>query len=244
MQNVHAPRRWERGNFHLTAVHSHIDPDRTISTVFPLAQVNNLISTTPGQEQWGMQLAQMTRRLEIGGIKFTAHQYLVGFANAFEIEAANVAESTTTQIDTKVLICSDRIGVPDQASGIAFPTAIEADFFTSTLPTARVASGNDIEPNYPTQIHWQNHIRLNGGFHYAVDESVGDPGPIAAFLPQQQTVVSSRSTSNLRLRLRLQDDEALGVWFTSQPEFSATLTNLEPEVAFVFSGTIWYRFVT
>lgn len=240
MQNVHAPYRWERGNFFLTAVHTHIDPDSTISTVFPLASVNQLISTSPGQEQWGMRLAEMTRRIEVGGIKFTVCQYLIGFANETLINAADLVASNLTQVDSKVLLCSDRITITDSA-GIAFPSAIEADFFNTTAPTARISTSPDLEPNYPTQIHWQNYKRLNGGYTFDVDQGAEDNR--AAFGPQQTSVVSSHSTGNLRLRLRIQDDQALGIWFTSRPEFSATLTDLEPEVAFTFTGTIWYRYV-
>lgn len=246
-KTVRRPVKWERGNFYVSATHLHEDPDRTINTVFVLAQINNLIDGSNNDTFASTsRLAQMAKALIIGGVKFTVYQNITTSAsllNMTQAEVASFAGSLQTSAESKVLLTSDRT-VPDVSAGPgggSFPAAIEANFFTNTLPTASIAELQDEQTNYPTRIHWQNYKHLDAGWRYAWEEQTDGPSDVP-FLSQQNSIVSTHSTGNLRLRLRLQDDEALCWFFTSHLNSVPAGFDAIPEVHFLATGTIWYRY--
>jgi len=242
-KTVRRPVRWERGNFYTTATHLHEDPDRTINTVFTLAQVNNLIDNQNTDTYASTaRLAQMAKALIIGGVKFTVYQNITtsaAFFNMTQVEVEQFAGSLQTSAESKILLVSDRTGaVP---GGGSFPAAIDSNFFTNTLPTAAISETQDEQNNYPTRIHWQNYKHLDAGWRYSYEEQ-SDGTTIHPFQSQQNSILSTHSTGNLRLRLRLQDDECLNWFFTSHLNSVPAGFDAVPEVHFIATGTIWYRY--
>lgn len=240
LSTVHRPIRWERGNFYLTFLHSHIDDERLINTVVPIATINNLI--TDASDAGGRRLAEMQRALEIGGIKFTLVQKLVSLGTRVELQNTQDfgAASALDTMECKALLVSDGM-VTDPADGLAFPQAIDTNFFTNTQPVARTQEVQDVQSLFPRRIHWQNYKHFDAGFPFIYDQNTGETQDEHPYGAHQQAVVSTHSTSNLRLRLRLQDDECLSWFFTS---FINDPVNISRggEVQFRCTGTIWYRY--
>lgn len=236
ISTVHRPIRWERGNFHLTVNHFHSNPDRLLNTIIPIANPQNFGDTTSAT---GRTLNQNIRALHVGGVKFTVAQWLVDS----DIGQDPVNENLSTlvgSLSTKVLLVSDST-VTDSAAGTSLPQAIESNFFTNTQPVAAATAGEiqDVENLYPRRIHWQNYKSLNqwaSNFY----ELSGEPPEIIPYAPQQQGMVNTHSGANLKLNLRLEDDEMLCFFVTSFLDVNSFA--LEPECVFRISGTIWYRY--
>lgn len=238
LNTVRRPVRWERGNFYFKFVHFHDELD-VINTAVPVAMINNLIPTTFGGT--GPQLAEMTRALEIGGIKFTIYQNIVSRGEPVPIPVSTGDGSTVSEVDTKVLLCSDST-FTDPGDGLAQPSALECNFFTNTAPVTRIQEIQDVQSLFPRRIHWQNYKDFSTSWVSRVEEDVGLEGTVEVpFQPQNQGVVSTHSSGNLRLRLRLQDDECLEWFFTSHVDPVAGLP-LNLEVQFRVTGTLWYRY--
>jgi len=248
LTTVRRPIRWERGNFYFEFLHTHeIDGDRLINTVVPIASINALINSDGTTDvDAGRQLTEMTRALIVGGVKFTCVQNAIAFpgiTNLGDDGSQSFAGSSSMMADSKVLLVSDNL-FTDAATGIATPLAVESNFWTNTAPTSRIQEIQDIQSQFPKRIHWQNFKQHNHGFtnNYSTNFQ-SETTQFAPFHPQDQQVSNSHSTSNLRLRLRLQDDECLSFFLTSFLNRSETLASLGAEVQFKFTGTIWYRYV-
>jgi len=233
MQTVHRPIKWERGNFHLTVVHSHQDPDRLLNTVVPIAQVQNLGDVLTSQ---GRALNQAARNVQVGGVKFTIAQWMVD-SGPGEVATDHVGGLVGT-VSTKVLLVSDAL-VTDSVAGTQAPQAIQSNFFTNTLPIASTAEVQDTEGLYPRRIHWQNFKSYNLWPGNIWTEG-SEPPTNVPYAQQQVQMVNTHSGANLRLRLRLEDDEVLSFFCTSFLDVNSFAA--EPDIAFRITGTIWYRF--
>jgi len=248
MSSVHRPYKWERGNFYLEFLHLHIDPERLINTVVPLAMINNLILNSTDRD--GRIQAEMQRALLIGGVKFTVVQNLITFPNIRIIppgntglSVSNLAGSSSMMADSKILLVSDRL-VTDPTDGLATPAALESNFFTNTMPVTRSSEVQDVQTLFPTRIHWQRYMQHNGGYRHSYTINDGEITDLdAPWGAMDQPVSNTHSTGNLRLRLRLQDDEVLAWFLTSFLNRSETLATFSCEVNFKLTGTIWYRYV-
>jgi len=243
LSTFHRPIRWERGNFYLTFLHTHEadSEDRVINTVVPIAALNNLILDSTDEP--GRQLAEMKRALHVGGVKFTVCQELISIGDLTSLNSLQDFGVASSQMcmDTKTLLVSDRM-VTDPSDGLAFPQAIDSNFFTNTMPVTRISEIQDIQSLYPARIHWQNYKRHNAGFAFIYNQNVGETEDEHPFARSQTDVSNTHSGGNLKLRLRLQDDECLSFFFTSQVPSALQLTNFGGEVRFTCTGTIWYRY--
>jgi len=244
LNTVRRPIKWERGNFYFEFLHLHeVDGDRLINTVVPIADINNLISSIDTEDH-GRQLTEMTRALIIGGVKFSVVQNCIAFPNLNEFSstaADDFAGSSSMMADSKVLLVSDNT-FTDDTTGLSGPLNVLSNFFTNTTPVTRIQEATDVQSLFPKRIHWQNHRQHNHGFLHAVTHAQ-ETATEVPFHPQDQQVSNSHSSGNLRLRLRLQDDEYLGWWFTSFLNRAETLASFGAEVQFKCTGTIWYRYV-
>lgn len=239
MNTVRRPIRWSRGNFYLPVTHSHDDENRNLVTVIVLGTIQQLEATG---DPVGASLTQAARRLEIGGLKFTCQRRLMGFNNPPESAELDATRDTNLfNVDTKILLVSDSM-VTEPSSGGVSPQALNTNWFTNTLPTAGTPEIQDEDGQFPRRIHWQDYKRLDSSFAQMVPADLGETVDQIVAIPANQQVTNSHSTANLRLRLRLQDDECLAVHFASFIAVEATPSN-EAEVEFLFTGTIWYRFV-
>jgi len=238
MNTVRRPIRWSRGNFFLPVVHSHDDENRNLLTVTVLGTIQAFESG----DAVGAALAQAARRLEIGGIKFTCQRRLMGFNNPPETaEVDSTRDTNLFNVDTKILLVSDSM-VTEPVSGGVSPQALNTNWFTNTLPTATTPEIQDEDGQFPRRIHWQDYKRLDSSFAQMATADLGETVDQIVAIPANQQVTNTHSTGNLRLRLRLQDDECLAVHFASFITNEATPSN-EAEVEFTFTGTIWYRYV-
>jgi len=239
MRTPHRPVRWQRGNFFLNALHTHSDSEeRTITTAFSLAQIRNIQES--GTDAQGAILRQAVRRLEVGGIKVTFERHMVAMGDADNTNPGQ--QSNLTQVDTKWLVCSDRT-VMDETTGIPSPAALATtNFFTNTQPAAVVGEVQDFDEAFPTRIHWQDYRCLVQGYNNRQEGSAEPPDDLY-YGAQAVGVYNTHSGTNLRLRLRLDDDEGLYLCFTSHIRNVAQLSVLIPEVSCVATGTIWYRYV-
>jgi len=185
-------------------------------------------------------MAQAVRKLEIGGVKLTVHRRLMGFNNPPEA-VEDARDTNLFALQTKFLLVSDTL-VTEPVSGGVSPQALSTNWFTNTLPATTTPSVEDEDGQFPKRIHWQDFQVHDSSFAQMVAVDLGETNDQIVYVPSQQAVAASHQSFNLRLRLRLQDDECLALHFASITPAIAGATN-EPEVVFSVNGTIWYRFV-
>jgi len=95
---------------------------------------------------------------------------------------------------------------------------------------------------FPTRIHWQDYRNLDASLDQAIEQvQDGEEATHVIYTKSSQQVVSASSGANLKLRLRIQDDEVLAFHFASHCQQVITAENLEPEIDFRITGTLWYR---
>jgi len=238
---VHRPIRWNRANFHLSALHAHLDADtRNIVTTLILARMQNVTGSMGALP--GDTFGQMARSLQIGGIKFTAQRRLVRPVDpALELTPNDWFSTVLREVDTKVLIVSDSQNL-DPATGVTTPSALLPDWFTNTLPIATTVQPEDTDMRFPQRVHWQDFRRLDASLDQYQEATVsgGEEPSQHVYTKSLQSVVPVVTGANLRLRLRLQDDEVLAVQFASKiPQSAAEENGLECQ--FVISGSLWWR---
>lgn len=239
---VRRPIRWSRCNFYLPVLHLHADQDtRNVVTTSILAWVPTLEAAMGVTA--GPTMAQLTRKLVIGGIKFTTQRRLVTATDpSLDLTPDDWRHTTLRQVDTKVLLVSDGTNMDAATSTIA-PDALLPNYFTNTFPVASVAEPQDTDNRFPRRIHWQDFKRFDGSLdNYMAVPFPGDPpdGEGHVWTKSLQTTVNAASGANLRLRLRLQDDEVLAFQHASFIPQSAA-EDSQIEVQFITTGTLWYR---
>jgi len=238
MSTVHRPFKWSRCNFYIPAFHSHDVDNRTLVTVVPIAQIN----PTAGPVSAG--LAEAARALHVGGIKFQVFRRLAGFnlENTATITSEDWRDTALRNVDTKFLLVSDRL-VVEPTSGAVTPQALSTNWFTNTFPVATTAEVQDEDIQFPTRIHWQDYKRFDASLDSRFEDTVsgGEEPSQITWLKSVQAVTPTMAGANLKLRLRLQDDECLAFHFASHCQQPVTAEDLEPEVEFVVTGTLWYR---
>jgi len=222
MQTPHRPRKWERGNFYIPVEHEHAVGNTSVLTVLPIAQVNRIVDDQATDA--GRALSAAARYLEIGGI---VYNYVIDRANYSGYDAPVQGDQGT--VDCRLLLVSDRL----DASTPPQPTCLSTNWFTNTQPVSAVNEAQDEQQTFPTQIHQQHFRRLNFGF-LPYPDVTGD-------YEITTSVDASRGASNLRLRLRLSDDEVLAFHVASRCRDGEDVLNLGIRVLLV--GTIFYRFV-
>lgn len=221
LQTPHRPRKWERGNFFLPVEHDHSTEEQLL-TVLPIAQVINIMdgdSTAPGRS-----LSQAVRFLEIGGIIYTAF-----FARDNESGFVPPPQGSDGGIMVRLLLVSDRL----DSSTPPAPTALQTQWFTNTQPVTGLAELQDEQTQFPTQIHHQ-HARLLEFGSFDLDSVSGST-------PRSTVVENLRATGNVRLRLRLSDEDCLAFHIASRVGEAETTLDLSARITIV--GTIFYRYV-
>jgi len=239
MNVVRRPVKWSRGNFFFQVTHSHDIDSRDILTVVPLA------SMIPfgGADATDQRMSQAMRGLRVGGVKFTAQRRLAGFAQDVQLTPDDWRDTVLRNVDTKLLLISDTM-VIDSATGAESPQALNTNWFTNTLPAASTPEVQDEDVQFPRRIHWQDYRNLDASLDSWQDFGIsgGEDPSQHVYLKSQQTVTPNVTGANLKLRLRLQDDEALCWHFASHCQQVLTAENLEPEIDFRVTGTIWYKY--
>lgn len=233
------PIKWSRANFFFQTTHTHDIDNRGVLTVLPLAWMVPL----QGSSNTGLQLAQAGRSIEIGGIKFTAQRRLMGGANdpSATLTFLDWRDTNIRNVDTKVLLVSDRV-VIEPTSGAESPQALSTNWFTNTFPIATTPEVQDEDVQFPTRVHWQDYKNLDMSLDQAIEQTQeGEEATHVIYTKSSQQTIGASSGANLRLRLRLQDDEVLAFHFASHCQQVITAENLEPEIDFRVTGTLWYR---
>jgi len=220
LQMPHRPRKWERGNFYLPVEHDMNQSN--VLTVLPIAQMTNIAdndTTTAGRS-----LTQAARYLEIGGIVYNAF-----FGLDFESGFTPPAQGDNGGILCRLMLCSDRV---DDSTPPA-PVALSTNWFTNTQPITGLGEYQDEQAHFPTQIHHQ-HARLIDCASYTMLDVSGDA-------PRSVLTENIRATGNVRLRLRLSDEQILCWHVATHIEESEIELGLACRITIV--GTIFYRFV-
>lgn len=221
LQTPHMPRKWERGNFYLPVEHDHSN-DLDLLTVIPIAQVINIAdgdSTATGRS-----LSQAVRHLEVGGVVYNAF-----FQRDNESGFEPPAQGDNGSILCRLLLCSDRL----DSSQPPQPAALTTNWFTNTQPVTGLAELQDEQAQFPTQIHHQ-HARI-------LDFGDFDLLSVAGSVPRGTVVEQTRATGNVRLRLRLSDQEVLAWHIASHIQSPEGALGLSWRC--VITGTIFYRYV-
>lgn len=224
MQRPHRPIKWERGNIYLTADHQHEDALVDILSIFVLARPQNIVDADATNE--GRAMSEAVRYLEIGGVIYTTSVKAV-FADGITIPT----QGDVGNIDTRTLLCSDRMdnSVPPQ------PAALTPNWFTNTGPSTTVKEAQDASTLYPTQIHHQS------AKHICIASIPDHLTALPSRHPAVQTTVNGHFTGNVRLKLRLEEDQCLTFHFASHVD-TAEDGNAYA-VRFTTTGTYFYRWV-
>lgn len=223
LQTPHRPRKWERGNMYFNIDHEFTSgTGDSLLTILPIAQTNRIVD---GQAtDVGRALSAATRNIEVGGL---VYDYVISKQNFTGFFPP--AQGDIGTVDSRILLVSDRLdsSTPPQ------PVCLQTNWFTNTQPLTTVNENQDEQQTFPTQIHRQ-HFRRHDFSSLQLSDVAGD-------YPAGQAVESIRGTANVRLRLRLADDEVLAFHFASQVPLSEEIRNCTVRMSII--GTIFYRFV-
>lgn len=223
LQMPHRPRKWERGNFYVKIDHEHaVGTGQDLLTILPIAYVGAIVDNQATDA--GRALAQAVRCIEVGGLVYNFLVTPVNFSGF-----TPPAQGDSGYVDTRILLVSDRLdsGTPPA------PVCLSTNWFTNTQPIASVNESQDEQQTFPTQIHQQDFRRTNFTSLQLAD--------VAGDYPGTQTVEQQRGAKNVRLRLRLQDDEVLVFHVASIVPLGEDVLNMAVNITLV--GTIFYRFV-
>lgn len=222
MQTPHRPRKWERGNIYFQFEHDH-SALQNILTVIPIAQVINIgDGNTSGL---GRNLSEAVRHLEIGGV---VYDFLVERDNESGFTPPNQGDAG--YVDARILLVSDRLDALIPPA----PVALQTNWFTNTQPLTGLAEAQDEQTQFPTQIHRQHFRRCSFGSF--------DLASVSGSVARTVTVEALRGSSNLRLRLRLSDEDVLAFHLATHID-SAAEQELGLAVRITITGTIFYRYV-
>lgn len=217
------PSRWEVGQFYLANITNITDAGNNPNVIVTsLAQITDHFGVTNTSQ--GITLDNAVRFLEIGGIVFR-YEIIAGASIPGAIP--DNTNEFTNRVDWRVLLVSDRLDALGQ------PTSIP-NWFNTTAPViaAASASGEDIDDNYPTRIHWQN--------YHGTTWSNREGNGTGALNSQTIHVDNRRGGANLRLRLRLDDQTGL-FWHFAQAHTSSDGTENVFTGQLRITGTIYYR---
>jgi len=223
---LHTPvrtQRWSRGQFALQPELSVDSPLDAGLTVIPLAQItNHLFGGSNTAAQFGGN--QIVRNLEIGGIVFDV-QFI------FKPES-DIANSNNYDAYAQCIIYSDRL------DNVGNPTALSTNWMTNTLPVtlSSAAVAEDADDEFPTRVHYRRAV----AFNQAVFQRVVTSGDSS--WPTNPVAVRTQWSKSLRLRLRLNDEQALCVAFSLTAGDSYPTLAPEALIArMMFVGSIYYR---
>lgn len=219
---LHVPKktaRWEWGNFRIFAnlVSPSPGPNQTGILYSIIAQQSNMFdqTTNPGQS-----LTKAARALEVGGVVYT-HQLL----------------PIHQQIPQTVIgvpnILHEGIWLSDilDSSGLPISTAFN---WATTTPTAIATVAQNDEKRFPLRIHqrFATYFSDVATFNTSVTATQGTT-------PYALSAHSSKRSGSLRLRLTLEDNQAL--IFANILQSGPNYPNLTAGADVVLTGSIYYR---
>lgn len=230
VHNIVRPVRWTPANFSLhffnfddTSPIGSGPPGTT--TVIVMARMSNLFGNITGPS---FALAEHQRNYLIGGIVFDWQMFWT-----WALIGTQVAPGGAFQANATLALCTDRTGSDGN------PAALSTDWFNNQNPigVADTQAGNDEDFTYPTRIHWR-HSRVASPNFVRGDVGSSESNILQTSCP----VMLAQGSANLRLRARLNDEQALVFHFASMVR--STFPN--PGVASVrtdlhLNGTLYYR---
>lgn len=235
-------RRWEIGQF-------FIDDFLTLPAgsgsqtleFFHLASITASLTTHGAamdpEERVGNVLANMQRRLEIGGLVFDW---------GWHMNAGIEGDESSTNMNHGDVHCStylltDRLAI-DPTTLDAFPVAVEAwDPFANMFPTAFLGTATPVidsgQQLMPTRIHWHKSHMMKLQPFQVVGQVEG-----ALYVPNGQQLERQFSTVNKRLRLSLSDEQGLYFACATRNAPSFTIDTNQRSLHRWFKGHLFYRF--
>lgn len=223
VHNVTRPTRWSAANFSLKFTNITDSPMSPTNTVIVMAKIGNLFR---GDSQINLQ--ELARSIQIGGITFDWQ-----FGHVVQNVTGGALPNFTdiTWLNTLVL-CTDRLAADDS------PVAIDADWTNTQVPISLAVAQTSIDQDvtYPTRIHWRR-SRITD-----VTYSRASANDTEAPLPTVVNVVPQCGSANLRLRLRLTDEQVLSFHFTTRQLPGNAPTGINELYTHVYlNGTLYYR---
>lgn len=217
------PVRWQAANFCLNGglVMDANGADNNL--VIVLATIGNRVGDSNTAQ--GRTLNSMARSMEIGGVVMEW-----SFRTTLVFASEPVGSDQNAAFQTQVILCSDRLQADDQ------PASIDCNWFTNTPPisTALSTEDQDRETNYPTRIHLRRSHRFDVGF-------TDPPSVLGTLRSAGVTTYASGGRANLRLKLRLSDEQALCIHVPSQVTEQNEATINEIATDYNITGTLYYR---
>jgi len=225
--NVVRPQRWTPANFSLDFLNfedvTPVPSGAGVNTVIVMATIPSLFRTDE------THLAEHQRTLELGGIVFDWQLFW-----DWALTSNNsVTPGIPFQSVSTLVLATDRLDFDGN------PVSITTDWFNTqnpiSLANAQTVLDQDVE--YPTRIHWR-HSRVVSPSHVRALTDTSEFNTLRTSLP----VVLAQGSANLRLRSRINDEQALVFHFASATP--AGFAN--PSIASVSShlhlnGTLYYR---
>lgn len=217
------PRRWEVCNLVFTTATIVDTATPTFTSVVALAQLADHFGDANTEQ--GRALNNAARFMEIGGMVFSY---------ALNLEASGVTNTersgiwANNRLDHRILICSDRLDTAGQ------PVSIPDWFIPGTPLVAVTGTTPGVEDEeYPTRIHWQDRIQVSP--NNLIAGPTGGSGQ-----PALQATTRAAGRANLRLRLRLTDNQGLFFHFGTRVSDVDSTENVWATNCDV-TGTLYYR---
>lgn len=238
---VTPPRKWEVGLIaadDTTAVDNSSDARTAVYT--HIASIGMSLGNETGSSDTGRvgtTIASMQRYIEIGGLVFD-----------WDVSQSGLIDGGAPLADDGIFWCTTQLLTDnlaeDSGTGLTFPASLPSyDPDRTTFPMA-ILSGSSPAPEQrqvrlPTRIHWSKTRSF-----YATGMPVVNVGEGELTTPWGQRVTSQPATVNRRLRVRLDDQQALFfAWFfrtNTSPDFASNAGLVRRWLR----GQIYYRYVT
>jgi len=200
-------RRWEVSDFFVSSAAQWPTGNSTEQLLMlHLASIPMSLQNDVSPNVAGVALGAMTRKLLIGGI-------VMDYGWEFLGDLDGLDTATQGQAFMETGICSDTINFLGSAKG---PNAINAwspwqsGFPTAVLNAATTPALSVQEGDRPLHIHWRKKEATNFAARI-----IDNPQAETLYIPSQQPVRTRGGTVNRRLKLVLDDQQGLFVYFAT-----------------------------
>jgi len=215
---------WQRANFSLLFEMDLFEQNNPSLLVAVVTQIQNHLgdsSTAAGRLR-----VNEVRALEIGGIVFDWQITARGLPAVEPSGSSNLA----TLLSTLVL-------ATDRLDSDGAPAALASEWFNSTtpIPVAASTEAKDEDIDYPTRVHWRTTRAQECGRTLPINSL----GPEYAATPY--AVVLANGSKNLRLRIALDDQQALVFHWASNAVALATAAIAGIRSTLYINGSLYYR---
>lgn len=237
LRRATSPQRWERADFFIEDYQSLPGGSAAEQLqMFHLGSISQSLVNDVANPTLALAVASMQRRFEVGGIVFD-----YGHEQEAPIDATVDKRNGNFWIMTG--LCVDKLATFDQ-DGLVAPNAIAAwSPWTSQFPVAIVRTTSPSpaqdtrENSAPQRVLWSRTRYHSGGIRQVDNQQEG-----SLYVPDEQLLAAREGAVNRRLRLSLDDEQALFFFIATRNCASFELGTSARVIHHWARGALYFRF--